>query len=105
MCRKTAGVEVYYKTPSIEIKRLTQIKERIMTDETKKRLSPGEKAAQNPKNTRLAIEAFCYHGCHAEESTNSHKTKLAIKKCTETGCLLWPHRGWQSMTGGTCKPR
>lgn len=65
------------------------------------RLSPRENAQKNPTSAKLAIAAYCYHGCHGEEKPNSHKTKLAIKKCPEKNCLLWPHRGWQTITGGT----
>lgn len=65
-----------------------------------KKISPGDKSALHPKSVKLAIAAFCYHGCYGEEATNSHVTKNEIKNCKETKCQLWNHRGWQQTTGG-----
>jgi len=69
------------------------------------RLSPKEKAAANPKSAKLAIAAHCYHDCQGETATNSHGTKLLIKNCPDKGCVLWPHRGWQTVTGGNVGKR
>lgn len=69
------------------------------------KLSPRENAARWPKNAKLAIAAFCYHNCQGQEANNSHTTKVAIRDCKVTTCSLWPHRGWQKITGGLCKPR
>jgi hypothetical protein len=68
-----------------------------------KRLSPREKAAAHPKSVKLAIAAFCYHQCNGEDAVNSHITKLEIKNCQELNCALYPHRGWQEITGGNVK--
>ena len=78
-----------------------------MTEKSKypERLSPREKAKQNPTNAKFAIAAFCYHECNNEESSNSHVTKVAIRDCTMTACPLWPFRGWQNITGGTVGKR
>lgn len=76
-----------------------------LSEQKPARLTPREKAQKTPTSAKLAIAAHCYHGCHGEEEPNSHKTKLAIKQCPETTCLLWPHRGWQAITGGTVGPR
>lgn len=69
------------------------------------RMSPGEKAKQNPRNIKFAVAAHCYHDCQGEEATNSHTTKFAIKNCANKDCFLWPFRGWQKVTGGTTRPR
>lgn len=69
------------------------------------RKSPREKAAMRPKSALLAIAAYCYHACHNEVSPNSHTTKFAIKNCPETGCPLWPVRGFRKVTGGTTGKR
>lgn len=69
------------------------------------RLSPREKAAANPTSAKLAIAAHCYHECQGETATNSHSTKFLVKNCADKGCVLWPHRGWQTMTGGNLKKR
>lgn len=63
-------------------------------------ISPGDKAKLTPFSAKMAIAAYCYHECHCEQESNSHKTKLAIKNCPSTDCFLWPHRGWQKITGG-----
>lgn len=70
-----------------------------------RRVTPREKSALSPKSAKLAIAAHCYHDCHNEEETNSHTTKVAIRDCPQTACALWPHRGWQKVTGGTLKQR
>lgn len=62
--------------------------------------SPGEKSRISPTSAKLAIAAYCYHNCHNEMERNSHTTKLAIRDCPSTDCFLWPHRGWQAVTGG-----
>ena len=69
------------------------------------RLSPGEKAAKNPGDVKLAVAAYCYHDCNGETATNSHTTKFAIKNCPSKDCQLWRFRGWQDVTGGTTGPR
>jgi hypothetical protein len=84
-----------------------------MTDEIKQpytgprgpKLSPKEKAAQSPRNIKLAVAAYCYHDCMHEDATNSHSTKFAIKNCTSKDCQLWSFRGWQDISGGTVGPR
>lgn len=64
------------------------------------KMSPREKAAANPKSAKLAIAAYCYHECIGEQETNSHTSKLTVKNCADGACPLWPHRGWQTITGG-----
>lgn len=66
----------------------------------KSALSPADKAAANPRSVKAAIAAFCYHDCFGDETSNSHATKTAIRDCKNTTCHLWPHRGWQHITGG-----
>jgi hypothetical protein len=68
-----------------------------MTETTKKRLTPAEKAKANPKSAKLAIAAFCYHACLGETAPNSHLTKGRIRDCQSQTCPLWPHRGWQNL--------
>ena len=63
-------------------------------------MSPGERAKVYPKSAKLAIAAYCYHNCVGEESSNSHASKNFIKECKNVTCHLWPHRGWQKITGG-----
>ncbi len=75
------------------------------TESKMRRRSPGEKAAQNPDNIKLAVAAYCYHDCHGETAPNSHTTKFAIKNCASKDCQLWHFRGWQDITGGTTGPR
>lgn len=77
-----------------------------MTEQAKRppRLSPREKAAQSPKNPKLAIAAYCYHSCYGQNDRNSHLTKNDVKNCPATNCPLWQFRGWQNITGGLCKP-
>lgn len=60
--------------------------------------TPAERAAASPKSAKLAIAAYCYHGCHNERERNSHRTKWAIRTCTDVACPLWPHRGFQQPT-------
>jgi hypothetical protein len=53
-----------------------------------KSLNPVEKARNNPKSLRLAINAKCYD-CTCGQ-------KLEIKHCPmETNCSLWPLRPYQ----------
>jgi len=73
--------------------------------EKTRRLSPKEKAAQNPRNIKLAVAAYCYHDCMHEDAVNSHSTKFAIKNCTSKDCQLWLFRGWQDVSGGTVGKR
>lgn len=67
-----------------------------------KRKSPIENAQAHPRNPKLAIAAYCYHECHGEDADNSHTAKLLVKQCGNESCPLWPHRGWQNITGGNC---
>ncbi len=69
------------------------------------KLSPRERAAKLPNNAKLAIAAYCYHDCFGEEERNSHAIKNNIKNCENTGCQLWPFRGWQDITGGLCREK
>lgn len=66
----------------------------------KSAISPDEKARKNPTSLKTAIAAYCYHDCFSEEAANSHTTKMLIRDCKNTACHLWPHRGWQDVTGG-----
>ena len=69
------------------------------------KLSPREKATQNPRNPRFAIASYCYHECNNEEAKNSHTTKIAVRDCKVTSCALWLFRGWQDITGGSVGKR
>lgn len=69
------------------------------------KLSPREKAEQNPRNPRFAIASYCYHDCFGQEDKNSHTTKVDVKNCPNKDCSLWPFRGWQNIGGGLVGPR
>jgi len=71
----------------------------------KKKMSPMQAAQANSKSKALAIAAHCYHICRGETAVNSHTAKLEIKNCPDLSCPLWPHRGWQKMTGGSVKSK
>ena len=62
--------------------------------------SPAEKSRSNPTSLKYAIAAHCYHGCFGEDAVNSHTTKQLVRDCKNTDCHLWPHRGFQSVSGG-----
>ena len=52
-----------------------------------KPLDPIEKAKQNPKSRRRAINAFCYWCCCEQ--------KFEVRQCTTVNCLLYKLRPWQ----------
>lgn len=66
----------------------------------KSAVSPAERAKNHPASMKFAIAAYCYHGCFGEDAPNSHTTKMLVRDCKNTTCHLWPHRGWQDVTGG-----
>ena len=51
-------------------------------------IDPIEKARQNPKSLRTAINAKCYDCCCYQ--------KVEVKYCTAVGCPLHHLRPWQS---------
>ncbi len=53
-----------------------------------KLLNPMEKAKQNPKSRRFAINAFCWECCCEQ--------KLEVKLCEAGECPLHHLRPWQS---------
>lgn len=52
-----------------------------------KKLNPMEKAKQNPKSLRSAINAFCYECCCEQ--------RPEVKDCSAGDCPLHKHRPWQ----------
>lgn len=56
--------------------------------ETPQRLDPIEKAKQNPKSFRSAINAMCFD-CIGFE-------RLEVKNCEFTNCPLYQHRSWKN---------
>jgi hypothetical protein len=55
--------------------------------ETPKSLDPIEKAKQNPKSRKFAINAMCYDCCCYQKSE--------VKDCTAVKCPLYKFRPWQ----------
>ena len=63
--------------------------------ETPKQLDPIEKAKQNPKSLRSAINAKCFDCCCF------HKPE--VKYCTAVNCPLYILRPWQPRESATNK--
>ena len=59
----------------------------------RKNLSPLEKAKQNPKSLRYAVNATCYECSGFDRSE--------VKNCEMTDCPLYRKRPWQKKQGST----
>lgn len=59
-------------------------------------LNPIEKAADNPKSLRLAVNAFCWD-CVGGDADPGPKQR--VRDCAVQGCPLWSHRPWQKIKG------
>ena len=55
--------------------------------ERPKPLDPFEKAKQNPKSRRFAVNAYCYDCCCEQ--------KTEVRLCTSLNCSLHKLRPWQ----------
>jgi len=69
---------------------LQEYREKVASGEIEVvRLSPIEKAKNNPKSLRLAIDAMCY-SCMGKTGSTSD-----IRECTAKDCPLYPVRPYK----------
>ena len=74
------------------VKQLQKARAKLAENRAKgiKRLSPLEKAKQNPKSMRLAINAFCYECMGFAKSWRTD-----VRDCTAPNCPLFGFRPYK----------